>query len=667
MALRRLVRETLNRRARSSKGRIALYQTYHATLTVMRFIPSRVLFVLIVYLAVLRIPGSQLLPRIASPIVLRRLRRKRSVHFVSFFTWPFAKVSARALYGMRAYKETIKFIKQRAMQTRSRDLALLLAMALFELGEFEEARDCLKSFVPNTSLFLDPLAMQFFAYLELLYGQKDAAAQLLELAALRRETILRPHQNLSARYSNDYEPIELDHISGPAGRLFDAYNYVGQRVTHIGRGDLARGLYGAALHTQMELRTSEVIASEQCKAFLASLGIRLNNLRILPAEWATQIGHEGMLDILFRMRDLGWWSGKAVILAASEIVANHQFLSLFDKQARILIPGANVDDDIAAELFSLQRYCGMSFNAFLMQSGHVALWQEAGALLLRQWEGEGRGYPVRDEFDRRVEASKLTQSSVEHIKRSWGMSPDDWYVCLHMRDASHYNEAQGTGQAHRNTGTKNYKQVLKYITDKGGWVIKLGGPSSPKLPRMQRVIDYARGNYRSEMLDLHLIRNARYFIGTTSGLTNVAISFGVPSALVNCITTDAQLWGEQVRFAVKLVRLRSGRLISQRELTSTPWRWRTFSADVVAQNDAIIIDNTPDEILETVKEVELLAEGTPEKYAATVPEAEDLMQRWKASLDLPYFYGNGKPSLYFIKKHEKEFLSEALRPSLSGA
>jgi putative glycosyltransferase (TIGR04372 family) len=109
----------------------------------------------------------------------------------------------------------------------------------------------------------------------------------------------------------------------------------------------------------------------------------------------------------------------------------------------------------------------------------------------------------------------------------------------------------------------------------------MGGPNSPKFPKMNGLIDYARSPFKSEVLDLHLIRHARYFVGTTSGLSNVAVSFGVPSALVNCVTVDAQLWGDRVRFALKPVIDRSGRMLTQREITSGPWRWQLFGAEVM--------------------------------------------------------------------------------------
>jgi len=245
------------------------------------------------------------------------------------------------------------------------------------------------------------------------------------------------------------------------------------------------------------------------------------------------------------------------------------------------------------------------------------------------------------------------------------MTPDDWYVCLHLRDRAFYGESRGLGQSHRNTDVENYRAAIEYITGLGGWVIKLGAKGSPKLPPMPRVIDYARSPYKSSLMDLSLIRGAKLFIGTTSGLTNVAISFGVPSALVNCISTDAQLWHRQVRFVPKRIVLQNGCALAQTQLTQSPWRWRQFDAGVLARHGATPIDNTSDEILETAKEVMALATGKVDDYAASVEAASDLISRWRESLGMPHFYGGAQISLYYLKKHQTSFLS--LTPRLGEA
>lgn len=317
----------------------------------------------------------------------------------------------------------------------------------------------------------------------------------------------------------------------------------------------------------------------------------------------------------------------------------------------------NGTDPLVEELLSLQRWCGMNFNAFRMPDGNVVAWQEAGALAIAQWEREGRGQPLRDEYDRIFGSLHDVNGWFQHIRQVWGLQPNDWYVCLHIRDASHYLELAGTGQSHRNSPIETYLDAIKSITDKGGWVIKLGGPNSPQLPAMDRTVDYAFSEFRSDLLDIHLIRNAKAFIGTTSGLTNVAISFGIPSAIVNGITTDAQLWNSNVRFALKPVRPADGKMLTQAQLTSSPWRWRVFDAAVLGRSGAYPVTNTSDEICATVAEVEALASGRSDEFERGF-DGKALLSRWTEQLTLPHYYGTGRPSLYYLKKYEAEFLAD---------
>jgi putative glycosyltransferase (TIGR04372 family) len=389
--------------------------------------------------------------------------------------------------------------------------------------------------------------------------------------------------------------------------------------------------------------------SEKLSRYLQSIDCALEDLRIVPVEWYTQIGHQGMLDISLRMREMGWWHGKVIFLMpySPHLVANPAFQRLFDRYGYVLIPGVNIDTDIAAELFSLQRWFGMAFNAFELPDGQVVPWQDAGAHLMVDWEREGRGCPLREEFDR-VYGDSATRISFSKFRDKWGMKADDWYVCLHMRDAAHYREFAGSGQTHRNADVAEYLEAIRYIGSRGGWVIKLGGPRSPKLPHMPNVIDYARSSEKTHLMDIQLIRYARFFIGTTSGLTNVAISLGVPCALVNCITTDAQLWGDRVRFALKRVRLGDGKYLTQQQITSTPWRWRMFDASVLSWHGANAINNSSDEILEVVKEVEALAVERPQ--VSPPPSKSELISHWRSCLSMPHYYGSALPSLYYLKK-----------------
>jgi putative glycosyltransferase (TIGR04372 family) len=561
-----------------------------------------------------------------------------------------SSVTARQKSKPGSPVDVLKTIQQFRPFFSTHATTFLMARTLFEFGEFERAHALLSNWSATGGLGLDSRGAHLKGLLELCAGNESGAEIPLRIAAADMPHLMAPHQNLAARTPADYDPTPLDEAAGADGRLFDAYNFLGQRVTHVGKGHLSTELYAKAFQAQNRLRRSSPPVSPAFTTYLAGLGIALSDLRIFGSEWQTQIGHEGMFDIELRMRELGWWKGEAVVLVSPDRVANSSFLSLFEHRAKLLQP-SNVPPDVARELSSLQRYYGISFNAFEMPDGTVVQWSEAAALAIRQWGEEGRQPPLRIEFDRVLASNETLIATVQDAKRSWGMKPEDWYVCLHLRDALFYGEASGLGQSHRNSNVEDYRDAIEYITGLGGWVIKLGAKDSPKLPPMQRVIDYASSPYKSGLMDLSLIRGARFFIGTTSGLTNVPICFGVPAALVNCISTDAQLWHRQVRFTTKQIILQDGHPVAQTELTRSPWRWRVFDASGLARHGATLIDNTSDEILETVTEVMALTSGKTEEYVTSVGAPDDLYSQWEKNLSIPHYYGGARISLYYLKKH----------------
>jgi len=613
-------------------------------------------FAIVVAFERARLRGRTLLMKAFVPVAAKRMWKHPQTRFCGLSAFRTPETSASVLVGLRAFREAVDVLAYAGAAARSLELSIVLSRAMFELGEFVEALEVLQAWSGEVQIAGHDVLQETLAYLRLINGQEHSAGQLLTAAATGMPHLFRPHQNMAARSRSGYMPTPLDIEAEGAGRLYDAYNYIGQRVTHVGAGHLSADLFAGAFRAQEVLRLSPPTISRELVDWFDLHNISLYDLRLLPVEWVTQIGHLGMLDILFRMRKLGWWAGDAVLVAPAQAVANASVVSLFEGEVRILTSNSGLSETAAAEVDCLQRFCGLSLNAFKLPGGQIVPWQEAGALAMRQWEQEQRPDPLRSEFDRRFGSLHRVVEAVERIKQQWGMKPGDWYVCLHMRDAAHYGETEGVGQTHRNAGIAGYLETIRYVTSRGGWIVKLGGRDSAKLPNMEHVVDYGRGTFKSSLIDLYLIRNCRFFIGTTSGLTNIAVSFGVPCALVNCITTDAQLWNSRVRFAMKPVTDRFGRLLTQAEITSTPWRWRMFSAEVLLQQGAKALENSSDEILETVKQVECLAEGSEERYTATVPDAQELHERWRNSITLPHYYGGALPSLYYLKKYAAKWL-----------
>jgi putative glycosyltransferase (TIGR04372 family) len=640
-----------------SRSRRFIYLCFRLVGALLGCLPRRAVFTLLVISDIVKLPGRERLCQAYFPYITSHLVNHPAYQFSTGWSRRFRDQSVRVLHAIGAYREVGSLITPKDLPFISTGTRLALVRSLFELGEFERGREAATGATEGELSHVTDLAYHK-AMLDVIDGDESAALDSMFFACRGSLHILRPHQNIAARNTMRYLPNSLDVLCGAPGRLFDLCNFTGQRVTHVGRGEIGIRLYGRALDAQAELRRGPAPPlSVELTRLLQTLDVPFDELRLIPEEWTTQIGHLGMLDILFRMRELGWWSGQPVLVVRRELIANLAFFKLFEGFGKVVVVGETTSERCAEELLSLQRWCGMNFNAFRLPDGRVVPWQDAGALAIEQWEREGRGHPMRDAYDRLFDGSEPASGAFQRLRELWGMKPDDWYVCLHTRDAAHYFEFAGTGQTHRNAPIETSLDAIRFITTQGGWVIKLGGPNSPQLPQLERTVDYALSGLRSDLLDLHLIRHARAFIGTTSGLTNVAISFGIPSAVVNAITTDAQLWNKDVRFALKPVHLADGTMLTQRQLTSSPWRWRVFDAAVLGRSGARPVNNSAEEIMQTAREVEALASGRLAEFEARY-DAGMLLSRWRNELTLPYYYGTSRPSLDFLERYKNEFLRE---------
>jgi hypothetical protein len=91
-------------------------------------------------------------------------------------------------------------------------------------------------------------------------------------------------------------------------------------------------------------------------------------------------------------------------------------------------------------------------------------------------------------------------------------------------------------------------------------------------------------------------------------------------------------------------------MLSQREMTSD-WRWALATIQTMASNGLTACDNSPDEILETVREVDALANGIRSSH-------DRLIEVWRGSLGAPHAYGASLPGLHFLRNHAAAFLGE---------
>ena len=305
-----------------------------------------------------------------------------------------------------------------------------LAGAYFELGRFHRAREALECAA------VLKFRSSHFAYmlgsLYLLDGEETAAVPWFIEAAEISPGLSAPSEYFSITGNNpEYERTKFDSNNDDAW-LRNAYNFVGQRALHVGEGQLRSAYHAKSIQKQMILR-DRACPTPILADFFKQTKIDFDTMHVLPWEWASQIGHLGMLEIMLRMRSLGWWNGHAILLTHAPKVPNRAMLSLFKK-----FPDFTVVDDsyagnkfvnpLAQELAGLLPSHGLPYYAWRYPDERVVPWHEAGAHTIWEWEAQDRGYPFREAYDSSCGKDPSTVEQAEKAFESWGMSASDWYV-----------------------------------------------------------------------------------------------------------------------------------------------------------------------------------------------------------------------------------------------
>lgn len=517
------------------------------------------------------------------------------------------------------------------------DAHFFLGMTYCNLGEVDEAISNYEralELIPNWAQ-----AMINLAHLKLWVRAEDEAVILLREAIKLEPAFSMAHQNIAALYDrSSYKPSALDLECRREIMLYDAYNVAAEQKFNAGLGHEGIELWGKALMLQkqisMDFRLPDALMDRISRA--ANIDPKLP-IRILPYEWVTQIGHMAMLDTYCKIQALGWRpAANLLLLAPLRKVVNHAYLDYWRSHFQVIS-----DEDLVNELFPYQRFIGDSFNAFLHEDGLIESWPDVGAKAHIEWDRQLRKPLLR------ISAEDMVRGRA--TLRSLGIPDDAWFVCLHAREGGYHREISGSTQEHRNTSIKDYFAAICQITDKGGWVIRLGDPSMTPLPVMHNVIDYAHSPVKSDWMDVYLCGASRFFIGTTSGLTNAVISFGVPCLLVNCLSNFSQLWNKSVVFTLKLFWSESkNHYLKFGEIVNEPVRSKVFNLKSLAHSGIRPVNNSSDEILDGVIEMFERMDGK-----STFVDNSNLMISWNQVMKNNIMFGNAQPALRYLAKHSE--------------
>ena len=190
----------------------------------------------------------------------------------------------------------------------------------------------------------------------------------------------------------------------------------------------------------------------------------------------------------------------------------------------------------------------------------------------------------------------------EEILQNMGLK-NTWFVCIHVREGG-YSINDEHFHSFRNASIDSYFPTMEYIVKSGGACIRMGDSTMNKLPQIVGVFDYAHSKYRSDRMDIFLCANFRFFLGTASGLLNLASIFGRPIAITNLAPLSMSLMpnlNDRSIFKIYKSAINNSLLSFKQIFTSDSSNYRHTIEFM--NNDIDLIDNTDEEILELCEEM----------------------------------------------------------------
>lgn len=113
-------------------------------------------------------------------------------------------------------------------------------------------------------------------------------------------------------------------------------------------------------------------------------------------------------------------------------------------------------------------------------------------------------------------------------------------ICLIIRDESYlkknFPNSNWDYHSYRNSNIENYIDSINFLLKKGYIVFRMGKISEKKINvKHKNFFDYSNSNYRSDFLDIWLLKRCDLCISTSSGLDEVARLFCKPTIIVNFV------------------------------------------------------------------------------------------------------------------------------------
>lgn len=372
---------------------------------------------------------------------------------------------------------------------------------------------------------------------------------------------------------------------------------------------------------------TEISANEAIRRKLGQ-----TNIRILGVDWTGPMGHIAQIDAVVKLKILGLLSSeRRVVVTTAAQIANPTLLESWKEHLQIF-------------LLSRKKYLEFQNNFWPLFEHVPALkcvdgindqttaWSTANLL----WEKQNRP-PL-------LSVSPDLNERGERILRRWGIPDGSWFVGIHVREGFHSSR-----RLLPNADIMSYIPAMKRIVELGGFVIRMGNPAMTPLPKIVGVIDYAHAVERIDWMDVFIWGQARYFIGTNSGGSDVPLVFGVPTIKSNFSHIGQSFYSPNSFMVPKLFKKKGdSQPMTLSEVFGSPFAWTVSLKH--NRYDVEVIDNSPEDLVAAVDEMHNSLSSTPEQKSLKsenrlVLRSQQIRQQNNSLGDLPI-------GLSFMRKHE---------------
>ena len=363
-------------------------------------------------------------------------------------------------------------------------------------------------------------------------------------------------------------------------------------------------------------------------ARLAAAGVDPARTRVLGIDWVGALGHLTHLDALAKLAALAAERGAGpatphLLLVDRTRVGNAALLALLSPYVTLV----EAHRALAERLHHLTDVARDPVPMLRARGGVVDQWSGIDEANWEWWHRHRR--PL-------VEVPEHLLERGRRVTRRWGMPDGAWFVAMHVREGGHRAQASLP-----NADVRTYLPAIRRITDRGGWVVRMGSPLMTPLPPMPRVVDYAHAIERVDWMDVYLWSRARFFVGTQSGGSEPPKVFDTPTIRTNHSSFGHAEWGPRSFFLPKRYRLRgagsapgavtgpagrpagpSGGVATLSESLASPVPWCESRIHEGLEFD--VIDNDADDLVAAVDEMLALLDDPDRPLAPSQVRAQEL-------------------------------------------